>query len=72
MKPTPAQWRALKWLYERGGSAILDPYGNAVARGERCATTAPTWLRLFLMGMVERGPYEGNFSISAAGIKALE
>lgn len=48
---TEAQKRALVWLYERGGSGVIDRYGRVLAAGEVAKQfDGSTWLRLIASG----------------------
>ncbi len=47
-KITDAQAAACKWLYERGGSGVLDNRARVVAWGEVCGNGHDTWLRLLV------------------------
>lgn len=49
-----AQQRLIQWLYDHGGSGVVDQRGGVIARGERRNSGyASTFLRLFTMGHIE-------------------
>lgn len=53
MKPvlTPEQAFALKWLFQRGGSGIVDRYGRLIAAGEVFPKgPSAVWMRLLAVG----------------------
>ena len=54
MKTTPAhQKRALTWLRQRGGDAIFDKNGVAIAQGETAPVYRSTWNALRDRGLLE-------------------
>jgi hypothetical protein len=50
---TKAQADALKWLRDRGGDAVFDKNGVALACGELAPVVRSTWNALNLAGQVE-------------------
>ena len=54
MTLTEAGLKHLRWLSDRGGSAVLDRYNRLVAGGDVSPNgTQSAWLRLFAQGMIE-------------------
>jgi len=64
------QRRALQWLDDRGGTAILNRYGRAMAMGEAAPFEASTWLRLMILGHIAPAPLE-YFELTAKGREAI-
>jgi len=50
---TKAQQSALKWLTDRGGDAVFDKFGVALAQGESAPVERKTWNALRDLGKVE-------------------
>lgn len=50
---TKSQSEALEWLRKRGGDAIFDRNGVAMAMGESAPIMRSTWNRLRDMGLIE-------------------
>lgn len=65
-----AQLACLRWLDERGGSAVIDRYSRLAAGGEtRPQGSWPAWLRLVADGLVVGS--KGTLSITAQGYCTL-
>lgn len=67
---TPSQHGALRWLVNQGGYAMLDPYGHAVARGQKGQHAPATWLRLFISGHLTPATMAGYFTVTATGTES--
>lgn len=53
MTLTDAQFRNLKWLYDKGGSGYIDRYGRVVAGGDVAPQGAyVAWLRMISEGLI--------------------
>lgn len=50
---TDAQYRAIKWLSDRGGDGMFDKNGILLAAGETAPHTRSTWNELAKMDLVE-------------------
>lgn len=50
---TPSQTDALKWLSDRGGDAVFNKAGVAMAHGENAPFRRSTWNALRDLGLVE-------------------
>jgi hypothetical protein len=69
---TEPQVRALRWLRDHGGHAVLTRYGKALAHGETNSADASTWLRLFISGHVAVSPMPGHMGITMKGLEAAK
>lgn len=64
-----AQQRALRFLYDGGGSGVIDRYGRLLVAGETKGFNPQTWLRLVASGHVQGG--DGRISITNLGSELL-
>ena len=60
---TEAERDAVKWLDDRGGDAVFDKHGVALAAGETAPVRRSTWNKLRDRGLIEfygGGPGKGR------------
>ena len=66
-----AQDRALAWLRDRGGDAIFDKNGVALAQGDSAPVMRQTWNALYDRGLIEfyggEGRGRGRLRLTDAG-----
>jgi hypothetical protein len=74
-KPPPmtsATRRALRWLRDNGGVALIDRYGNVSdTEGRKCGCAPATFLRLVAIGHVAQHHRASALGITQSGLSAL-
>lgn len=69
---TAAQQAALKWLTDRGGDAMFDKNGVALAMGETAPVRRSTWNALRDLGKIEfyspNGKGRGRLRLTDGGV----